>query len=148
MTNNERLKFSELADTISKLGQDITELSDYGEENLVGGETFALAFSYLYKLFKEEAETKQILKEHGAITTKCARELLIREGYTANDFSIIWDYLANLSNYTVYADMDFSEGDYQSKTRDLIDLLVAIDTRFKTSLWAGLFLIIFLSEGV
>lgn len=58
MTNNERLKFSELADTISKLGQDITELSEYGEEDAVGGETFAVAFSYLYKLFKEEAETK------------------------------------------------------------------------------------------
>ena len=138
MANNERLKFSELADIISKLGQDITELSDCGEEDCVGGEIFAIAFSYLYKLFKEEAETKQILKEHGAITTKCARE-----GYTANDFSIIWDYLANLINYTVYADMDFSEGDYQLKTRDLI-LLVAIDTRFK----AGLFLIVFLSEGV
>ncbi len=135
-----RVKFSELTTAVAELGYNVST-----SEEGVG--LFAVAFSYLYKLFKEEAETKQILKEHGAITTKCARELLIREGYTANDFSIIWDYLTNLSNYTVYADMDFSEGDYQLKTRDLIDLLVAIDTRFKTRLWAGLFLIIFLSKG-
>ena len=141
---NNRIKFSELTLAIADMGYNVSMLED-DTSDVTGGELFASAVPFLYKLFEAENGKKEIadaalslteIEDYGGII-----ELLYKEGYTKKEAESICDFYEDFNKYSNFYLDEFYNSGFIEAVKKIVATLTGVRTSFEKRLWGGLALV-------